>query len=274
MRWAVVSAFLALAQSAFAQLVSGTILYAQWSRDEIVLGADSRDVLGDSYADTGCKIAALDGKVIFAAAGRIARTGRHGWDGVTIANREFLRLTSTNSPDPLTRRLAEAWGKAVQSELENAGAAAFAGLDDRHMAAGIFAMFDNTGSLSIAVASLRYETSGDGYPKVIASVQSIPVKPGAYILGHREILDECAQRRTKRAIQWAGEIEQAARSGGDPLVTGTRKVIELTIDNLPRTKIDASGVRFSVVGPPIALILLRRGQRAEWMEPGQCRLQP
>lgn len=48
----------------------GSIAVAYWAQDEMVIAADSRGTIGNSYHDTECKVSALGNKLIFAATGR------------------------------------------------------------------------------------------------------------------------------------------------------------------------------------------------------------
>jgi hypothetical protein len=98
--------------------------------------------------------------------------------------------------------------------------------------------------------------------------------PKAYALGHSDIIFEwAAHPKTPQAFRWANELRLATSNADDPLAAGTIKMVEITIDNLPKTKIDARGIPFSVVGRPVAAIRLRRGKNAEWIREGQCSAQ-
>ena len=250
---------------------SGTIIYIQWSQDEIVLVADSREVVGNSYSDVACKIAAPGGQLVFAASGRLARTGNKdvAWDAYAIASEEFIRLTREGTPDDFAMKLAEAWGGAVKIKLEESGPEVFIGVTNP-MSSGFFADFEKAGALSIVVEEITYETNANGHHTIIASPKRISSEPGGYYLGHGEIINEIFARQTDRSKQWANEVRRAMDKSNDPLVTGGIEIVQLTIDNLPKTQITAGGIPFSYVGPPIATVRMKHGKPAEWIQQGKC----
>jgi hypothetical protein len=270
-----ISVLLAIHWNATAQMESsGTIIYIQWSQNEIVLASDSRVATTDSYSDTACKISTLGGKVVFGGSGKqgLLGSGGHDWSGLAIANREFMRLTQKGAPDQLTMKLAEAWGEAVKVELQKSGPLLFVGLekDNPSISAGLFAEFEKAGDLSIVVEDIILDPSAKTYPPITASAKRISNEPGAHVLGHDEIIKEMAAAPTTKTIPWHNELGKALRSGEDPIAAGVIEVVQLTIDNLPKTKTDAEGIPFSVVGPPVAAIRLSRGKAPEWIRQGKC----
>lgn len=252
----------------------GSIVYAAWTHDEFVLAGDSRVTTPDSpnsysYSDSACKISALGGKVLFAATGITSQVG--GWNGHIIANREFMRLNRLGTPDDqLTLKLAEAWGRAVKMELEGMGTMAFWGLKDRYITGAVFAEFEVAGELSIAKVEIKYEASSKGQRTIIASAENERYERRAIVLGEGEIITEWADRKTKRALEWRGDINREAFQSSDPSMAVAIKLIALTIDNLPKDRTDANGKQFSEVGPPVAAVRLSRGKSIEWVRQGKC----
>jgi hypothetical protein len=64
-------------------------------------------------------------------------------------------------------------------------------------------------------------------------------------------------------------MEMGLGFAGDPTVFKARKFVELTIDNYPATRTDASGKKFSRVGGKIAITKLTP-KGVEWIDPGAC----
>lgn len=256
-----------------AQMQAGTIVYVQWSQDEIVLAADSRFVRGDSYSDTSCKIGVVGSDIVFGGSGKQGRVGPDGvleWTGSAVAGQEFLRLSKEGASYPPTlKSLAEAWGRAMKIELEKGGPAIFVGLGkDRIIASGFFARFDN-GTLSTMVEDVSAEPSANGNYKIVLS-NKVPDKTAAFFMGHNEIIQELVAHQTEEARQWLFDLRKAMEAASDPLAAGTIEVVQLTIDHLPKTLFDKNGIPFSVVGPPVAAVRLRRNNSVEWIQKGKC----
>src|ERR1022692_704454 len=268
--------YFGLCLSAIAQTESsGTIVIAQWTRDEIVIAADSREINGSSYSDSSCKIAALGNKLVFSASGRIGArdpvTNKLLWDGVTIAHKEFLAISNNGASDHLAKRLAEAWGFAEKEQFERHGEVVLRGLEDNKITSGIFADFERDGTLSVVEEHVTYEKLVDGSVRI--KDDSDPVDPSATpvdILGRSEIVTELLDRKTSRAIAWRKKLRLKLDATDDPLLENAIDWVQLTIDNLSKTKRDSHGVPFSVVGPPIAAIRLVRGANTEWIRKGKC----
>lgn len=251
-----------------AQTQSGTIVYTQWSQDEIVIAADSRTVQGNSYSDTACKIAALGNEIVFGSSGHMVSFGPNGtlkWSGPTIANQEFLRLATK---DASLKSLAEAWGRAVKVELEKDGPRAFTDLGkDRILGIGFFAGFEKNGTLSAAAEIIVAEPSPDGHYRIVLYPR---VPASGYTLGYAEVISEMSAHQTPEALQWISQLRRAVETASNPLVEGTVEIVQLTIDHLPKTRIDVNAVPFSEVGPPIAALRLHRGHEVEWIKRGKC----
>jgi hypothetical protein len=62
-------------------------------------------------------------------------------------------------------------------------------------------------------------------------------------------------------------MEMGLGFAGDPTVFKAKKLVELTIDNYPATRTDASGKKFSVVGGKIAIAKLTPNG-FDWVDPG------
>src|ERR1700722_8321369 len=112
-----------VAASAFAQTETGTVIIIGYSQHKIVIAADSRQVGQDgAHRDNGCKIAAIDNKVIFAAFGEatsILSDGTFGWDATREARTALADTPHLQSDKDgeFFDRLALNWGKLIGPEI-------------------------------------------------------------------------------------------------------------------------------------------------------------
>jgi hypothetical protein len=268
-------ALLVMHLNAIGQVESdGTIVVAKWTPETIVVAADSRESRRSSYSDTNCKIAAFGNKLVFSASGRRSTRNRMTkavlWDSFAVARQQYIRLTRKGTPDQLAMALASGWGEAVKKELEKIGGMAIDGLEDYIISNGIFADFDKDGTLSIAVEQVTYEIV-DGKINIILSTDRVDsTKWSSYFLGHGEIVKEVTAGQTLRAIQWQNETNKLLEAADDKTSAFAIKMVELTIDNFPKTKKDDRGIPFSIMGRPIAVVQLTRGKGVTWIKPGKC----
>jgi hypothetical protein len=255
---------------AIAQIESGgSVAYAGWSEDEIVIAADSRESGSNSYSDTSCKISAFGNKLIFAATGRYRPPHEPFWNVHAVASNNFFWITRKNTTDHLAKRLADIWGQYVKVEFQRRGTSALAGLEDNHVAVGIFADFEEDGTLLIVVSDVTYEKNFI-YPKISTLTSVIPIDKQAYVMGHRDIVDETSAAKTPNGIKWLNELHARMQTATDQIAGEAIGLVNLTIDNLPKGNIGIGGTPFSVVGPPVAAVRLMRGKEVEWIARGKC----
>lgn len=252
--------------SAIAQAQSdGTIIYARWSQNKIVIAADSRQAGSSSYSDTGCKISAFGNKLIFAASGRSKPAGEVFWNTYTVAANDFYRITNEGTADHLAQRVADAWGRDVKIKFERLGNDALSGAEDNTVALGFFADFEKDGTLLMAVSAVTYEENFI-HPNISAKTDIIrPSDGNGYFMGRGAIVSEIQAAKTPRGIKWSKEIANKAGIEEQAIA-----YVDLTIKNLPDTKTDSSGKKFSVVGPPIAVAQLVRRKGIDWIAKGKC----
>lgn len=113
-------------QNAFSQRHTGTIVVIGYSKNKIVVAADSRvNDEGKGYIDTSCKIMALSNNFLFSASGRISDVtgGRRGWDGDIQAKEAF----SFASQQPIisapsstfAEDVTDIWAQSVSDRISN-----------------------------------------------------------------------------------------------------------------------------------------------------------
>jgi hypothetical protein len=158
MKWLITLAVCSIGMNLSASTESGTdgtIVIANWTQKEIVFAADSRGTNGNSYHDTECKVAALGNKLIFAPTGRSRTTADRSWDVDTLAEVQFRALTKKRTPDRIAQKLAAMWGESVKKEFDSLPVEALSGIDDGHIAVGLFADFEKDGTLLIYVSDVN-----------------------------------------------------------------------------------------------------------------------
>lgn len=249
----------------------GSISLADWSQDEIVIAADSRQVKGNTYTDTGCKVATLGNKLIFTATGRSQLGVDPTWNAYTLAPKLLPRTSRKGASKQLAVKMADAWGTQVKDEFQRFGSIALFGLNPSYVTTGLFADFETDGSLVIAVAKITYEIKA-GQLKVSSQTTVVSGdSANSYLLGHNEILSEMAAGITPRALAWHRALKSRVEASKDQVAEEAIGAVELTILNLEKTKTDIKGVPFSEVGLPVAAVRLIRGKSAEWVAKGKCK---
>ena len=106
---------------AISQVNSGTVIFFQFTKSELVLAADSRTTLispdgTTTHNDHQCKIAAVNGKAVIAIAGIARKEGWQGWDLLNVA-RTVMGGVAINTLDDLTGAAGK-WADAIAPLLE------------------------------------------------------------------------------------------------------------------------------------------------------------
>jgi hypothetical protein len=246
----------------------GSILVANWDPNEIVFAADSRQASPHSYQDVRCKIAAFDDKVIFGATGRRTNpvTPNSSWDIYAAAPKQFARINHEGTKKRIAEILASAWGNEVKNKFQGYGETALAGLENNKIAGALFADFEPDGSLLIAHETINYERSAHGVI-ITAKTEIIPPTPGSHTIGKGEIVDEITGGKTRLQKIW----QERVNASFDRIAEEAIAAVDLTIENLPKTKVDSRSIPFSEVGPPTAAVRLRRDLGIDWPRIGTCK---
>lgn len=282
MKWTIVNIFLilTLGLNGTGQIqTNGTVIVITSFQSEIVFAADSRIASDSSYSDDDCKISVFGNRVIFAASGRggvrNVITHTYIWNAHTLAKNEFRHLTRNSTPQLLAEKLASAWGLAIKKELEediarNKEYALLHVEDDQVLALGAFAAFEKDGTFLIAVERITYEINSNGAVVVKASMAQRVTSPGGPIyLGKGEIIRECFAGQTPRSREWKRDMQMGIDFSADPTVFTAKKLVQLTIENYPRTRADGKGGQFSIVGGPIAITRLTQ-KGVDWVDKACC----
>jgi hypothetical protein len=252
----------------------GSILFANWTQNEIVFAADSRRNGVHNYQDTQCKLGGFGDKIIFGATGRRANPAAPAspWDIYAAAKEQFARISHEHITNRIAERFAIAWGDDVKNKFQRFGESAVVGLEDNGIASALFADLEPDETVLIVEERVTYDkisgrftVSASAKPEVL-SIASI----GSHGLGKVEIFNELNEQKTLRSAQWGQTVSKRVKASFDHIAEVPIAVVDLTIKNLPHNHIDAKGVPFSEVGPPVAAVRLRRGAGIDWPEPGTC----
>ena len=262
--------YLGITISAAAQTESaGSFAVAEWSKNEIVIAADSREIHGNTYCDCSCKISAFGNKVIFTATGRTTPGLDRQWNAYALAAKQFQTLTAKGTPERVAQRLASVWGESVKQEFERLGDGALTGLDNNYISSGLFADFEKDGTLLIVIAQITYERRPAG-TKISALTKLVDLSLGNYSLGHADVINQLNATKTKETSEWMDQLQRKVRGSKDEVAAEAIGVVDLTIEHLSKDMFDSNGSRFSVVGPPTAAVRLIRGKGVEWVQRGKC----
>ena len=269
--WLSLSALLALSLTARAgdSILAGTIIVVALAKDHVVVAADSR--LGASNGttvasvdDTYCKIAPLQGKTLFAAAGIVTDPDRN-WSAdnemaVAIYSSPPAGRMDTEAGRSAMGRWAESMIRKLTS-LPRKQLLAYVAANDGVAATGILAGMDKDANSWAVVSKIAFDGS-----QGLAHSESSIAPPGSeakyFGLGKSEIAIEFDHGDTPRAtaerVQWDG----MNLSGIEFARFKARRLVELTIAHtannadvggpVDEIELDAGGLHWIQVKPHCA----------------------
>ena len=234
--------------------------------DDIALAADSRAIVGHSYAPNDCKIATIDNKLIITSSGMNGRvlTGGHlDYSTFTIAAEVAARFSAREVAfNTFGSRFAEAWavsfGEALQHDMDSHPNEA------TDSANGVIVGLSDKGVLGYWFVRWRRVIASDR--KTVQHTVTRKDWPGLVLLGEGAIADEAINGSTARGKKWKLDIQAHA----DKLPADqrnaffARQFVDLSIRNLPPGTIE--GYKVQDVGGPIDSITMDRNGRIKWGE--------
>jgi hypothetical protein len=250
-------------QLAFSQVKTGTVIYANFEKDEITIAADSRiNIPGlDGHDDMECKIVALSPKSIFSLAG-IAERSNH-WDAFEVARQTWKIESKKTLTTNLLNRVVSEW----LSTMEKSYADPYVIKDLRaHMkdepivATAIFAAVDNTGTLRMEAVDISFDSlffDSTQQVKLVDKITEIPAH-SHISMGHDEVVIEFHDKTTQRAKDYMAWYERrlAGMTVSQSQAELASKFIELSILLHPDN---------SELGFPIEVLQLRPGTGVHWI---------
>lgn len=248
-----------LASAAFAQITSGTIIILNFTKDRLVIAADSRGVNTDTWVphDNECKIAEVDQRLIFTSVGNARRKRSsgpdpvNGWDNAETTRAAFRSVRQLPTEEAQTRTIAKTWADAIaanwqslyRSEPEKVTRVLS---KNGGLTVGAFAEA-NMGTIYFRAAQIRFDQSrasvGDPIePEFIERLSDCwDCGDGNRICAMGKHFDVaakfCAQTKANDRIKVRTQLKGANRS-----VKLAVKIAELTIDAYAKTPGDVGGM--------------------------------
>ncbi len=206
-RWFCIILLLSASSAVEEDNFGSAVIFAA-SRDKIVIGADSREVIlspiGRSDRYDKCKIVTLNGKFVFAAVGKSGHhSGEHPeatWDVFALAR----AIAGRNGKDSL-EQIATAWGNEVAALDDKDAQRRIPGSEVFEGQHGIFLGFVDGRPASYQVVVEKAPT-GHYQPQT----QQVELHDGSLIpSGHaRDVAVEIAEGKTDRAKRWMADFRR------------------------------------------------------------------
>jgi hypothetical protein len=208
--FAMLICFFAVSVNAVAQFKSGTVILVGYSKNKIIMTADSRaGDEGKAPTDDACKITALNNKLLFSATGRIfdKTNGIVGWNAPEQAKQAFEQI-SNQMPVPgdgFTRYVAQLWAQLVSQNIaSHIRAEEYATLRPHRLYLdGIFAGIGPTGNIQTGYVIVGSDVpSGPGSRRMgYTGVREMSLSDTVdyFVLGHTKTLNEFINATTGRA---------------------------------------------------------------------------
>jgi len=248
-----------LACPVFAQITSGTIIILNFTKDQLVVAADSRGVNTDTGLphDSECKIAEFGHRLVFTSVGNARRSRVSnldpigGWDNTQMAETAFRSLQPLPVEDFKLRRIAANWADAIVAywrSLYNWSPDRVTRLAARDggLTAGVFAEA-NKGTIYFRAARIQFDktraSQGDPItPELIERLSDCwECGQGSKIcaLGkHFDIAARfCSEGKSNARIRVRTPLRKANKA-----VKLAVKITELTIDAYNKTPGDVGGI--------------------------------
>lgn len=262
--------------NAFAQSETGTVIIIGYSQKKVVIAADSRRISQNGlYHDDGCKIAALEDKIVFAAFGRatsVASDGTFEWDATREA-RAVLATTQhlqTDRGGGFLDRVAENWGRLIGPEISRyTGESEVSDVaDGQFLTSGIFAGIDESGALHISLEGIsirkRLGTASQiivNPPRSVILTKAIQFRP----FSEGDIFDEFMSAKNKRAKQWVRQLTKEAKRTRDADALKAIRLVDLTVRYGAETA-RAGNARVRLVGGKTDAAELVPGGSVQWIQ--------
>jgi hypothetical protein len=224
---------------ASAQVKSGTIIVIGYSKQKVVVAADSREELKPGvYHDDACKITALNDKIIFLASGRTSDVtgGIRGWDSIREAKTALADVLHEPTADGagFIPRLAVRWASLIGLNIaQHLRPEEELSLNDGQIYVdGTFFGLNREREIEGAYERLRYTRALHSIQAHPPDVVSLPDQMMySAVGGERDIALEFKEGKTERAQREAKSTVIKARnwSPADSDALMAKRLVELTI---------------------------------------------
>ena len=250
---------------AWPQVETGSVLYVDFSQDEVTIAADSRMTVPTTggHDDTECKISAFGDKFVFAMAGAVKFSGDNGWDAHVIARRIWQSEIAENDAAKLVISVSDKWVAEMENIYRKPDVIRQLRKhvsDSGVIANATFAASDKSGNLIARAVNIWFDLPlFDSKGTISVSHEGEYLAVGKSIgAGLDEIIDEFQERSSTRAreyIQWfAPQLSGMSPSQRHAAIAS--KFIELSILLHPRN---------AELGFPIDILQLVRTTGVRWV---------
>jgi hypothetical protein len=222
------------------QIKSGTVLFFDFSQDQITLAADSRGVNNiGGHVDTDCKISALGSKFVFGMAGYVSRDSgdeNKTWNAHRIA-RDIWRRDSERFPnDTLLPHVAEDWVQTMELVYKDPkiiGYARSRPSSDPVLANALFVAVDDSGRLRAELVDIAFDLRlFDSSGEVQLEHDITEMHVGEQVMGgFTDTAAEFSRQTTDRAKAYMAWFQKriAGLPIGEQRAEITSKYVELSI---------------------------------------------
>lgn len=254
---------LSLNQFALSQIQTGTVVFADFTKNEITIAADSRGTSSrtGAHKDTDCKISAFGNKFVFAMAGASTLNGH--WEAKSIAREVWEAQSKISSTTPLLDRVVDGWNRAMKELYSDADFIAsirppVTGVPV--IATAMFGATDDAGTLRLKTVDITFDPFLFDTQRKVQIVQNVKEVPAGQIrvMGHKEIPLEFWRGTSQRARDYDGRFN--LRISNLPIdqqrAKRASKMIELSILLDPKKE---------ELGFPIDVLQLRKGSGVRWV---------
>jgi hypothetical protein len=214
-----------------AQTESGTVVILGYSKQKVVIAADSRESNDQGlYRDGACKIAVLGGKFIFIAAGR-TKSIRHEiingiqhetilWDSTREAEAALVNTerVSSEQPGDFQDRVAAKWGLLfgtnIASNIQFEEARHL--FDNQILVEGLLIGIDELRRIHISHETIRAKIAV-GLPQIAEDPVKVVNLPDAITftaISEADIFNEFQAARSSRSKKWQRTIPSYAQRLG------------------------------------------------------------
>lgn len=206
-----------------AQIESGTVVIIGYSKQKVVVAADSRESNDQgAYLDEACKIAALNSKFIFTAAGRAKSIRQETilWDATREA-RAALAATERiagEKPGDFQDRIAARWGillaKNIGEHIQADEARSLT--DDEILVNGLLIGIDEVQRIHISHEIMRARII-EAVPKIVIDPVKVVNMPDTITfsgLSEDDIFAEFQAGKSDRSGKWQHQIPAYAKQHG------------------------------------------------------------
>lgn len=249
----------------FPALETGTVIAVAYSKQRIVVAADSRaSFMAEGFQDEVCKISSPARKVLFAASGMV---GAGDWYASDIARQVASRIVGDNPylSESTLQSIAESWARAMAEKvraLPPEGVQKY--LRDSQTSA-IFAGLDRADNVNLVQARLTPVSAARGVD-VRIDVKPVAVDPERtlyLVFGRPQIAMEFLDRKTPRAQAEVAKWPEYFRGSKDYDQDIAIRLVDLTGHFDPRK---------DLVGGSTAAIRMDGTGGVRWLQrPPSCR---